>query len=256
MQKLLNLERNDSKLTRTIKKIDFLGEQTQFEVDGNNRYQTVMGAVCSLIIILFITFASLFFLERIINTKSPDINTVNIKEAETRYIDLRKANFYTGIMATGSAGGIVPIDTILTMKGKITRKNFIETDEGIFSHVEFDDFPLEAKPCKEFQEFYSYVQAIGKLGLTLFENGTCFIPSEGQIYAMNGTLISKSEYNLELTIYPCSLPLATDCQPAHVVNQATVILMYPDYELDMSKKDGFETQILAEMVPSHVNTNS
>lgn len=252
MQKLLKLERNESKFARTVKKIDFLGEQTQFQIDGNDRYQTLLGSCCSFIIIFFTVFSSVFFLKKIIDTSQPDINTVITKSQTTRLIDLREYNFYPAIVLSGSAG-FIDSNKIATIKASITKKKFVEDVDGNIVGADFEDYPIQYSPCADVKEYYPYAADFGKVGQTIFSRGFCFVPDENLNYVVNGTTFSKDEFTLELEVFPCSLADQSQCVPAALIHEAVVVLIYPIVNINTSRIDDFEKQVSS---PHIVNFNT
>lgn len=99
---------------------------------------------------------------------------------------------------------------------------------------------MQSKPCREIDNFLKYVSYVGDHGLKLIKKGAvCFVPTKEMIYALNGTIISPQETVLEISISPCNSDKVSACQPSTIVNQASVIIIYPDTEINLSKKNDY-----------------
>ncbi len=243
MEKLNNLEKNDNRFVRLFKKIDFIGEQPQLQIEGEDRHKTIFGSICSLIVLFGTIFTGVFFLGKVIDTKNPEISKNKVRVDQTRLLNLTEHKFYAVFISLSLHIDHTTISRYITPMASIANMKLLTNDEGRITDIKEKRFPLLAQPCTGKEDLFPHVQNLGVVAKEFLARGICFFPQDEENYFLNSTLFAGNPTNLRIEIFPCTLVPATQCADSQALNKIETVFIFPQINLMLEKKDDYKLQV-------------
>jgi hypothetical protein len=157
MEKFKKRSNKTSKLRKTLRKIDFLGEQPSLKINGEERYKTLAGAFCSILVILSTLLTTIFFFNKFWDKTDPGINSVIINGNETFSVDLKKENFYIFLAPIGGPSLYGHWRNLMTVWAQVKVKTFVKDSAGNVINVNFQKHKLIAADCPGYEGHYEFL---------------------------------------------------------------------------------------------------
>ena len=208
-----------SSLTQFLhpRNLDFLGSEFQLKYTKNGRYQTKLGGLISVFVLLFMTVVTYTTLKDFMSTKAPAATISTVYSPDAPYFDLYNEEiFFHFAFRDKGRLEMVSRDTS-TVERFITIKGFIQKDQidkqtGL-TKSEYT-LSLNYKPCRLVQDrkAVDFFQWHKETAALIHQFGLCpELEGAQDEYFVNSKMTDPPSYQLRLFVFPCSLPNSDDC---------------------------------------------
>ena len=201
------------------KNLDFIGSEFQLNYTANGRFQTKVGGVIWIGVVLCMAAVAYSSFKSLISTDSPVATVSNLYSRQAPTFDLYKEKifFHLGFRNKGriypTIRGMSQINRFVTIKRFILR-NKANPETG-FRELDYV-LDLNYKPCSQIKdpkamEDFQWHEQSKKIAQNL---GICpELDGVQDKYFINSKPQDLPNHKLVLYFFPCSLPNAADCAP-------------------------------------------
>ena len=214
-----------------FKRLDILGAQFQLKYTKSGSFKTNLGAVFSTILVLIVLLAAVSTTLKFISTKDPEVSISTIYTPLAPKFDLAKEKIFVPFTIHADKGLLTSpknpdgAEKFVTVIGFIIKETFDQqTGEVIFNHTKI----IRYKPCQKLDRESRWFLDMFKWHNTSHGLITSFglcpeITKDTQDYFVQSKILDPPHYTLNIYVYPCSFPDASQCGDLDQIKYKKVI---------------------------------
>ena len=215
-----------------FKQLDILGAEFQLKYTKEGSFQTNLGAVFSLILVLTVLLAAYVTTQNFISTQSPEVSISTKYSLKSPKFDLVKENIIIPLTIATNMGPLTSkanpngVNKYATIIGFI-QKNLVNEQTG--REERRNVLVIRYKPCHQIEQKISWFLDLfkgHKRSYDLIQNfGLCpEITKESKDYFVDSKFQDPPSYQLRVFIFPCSLPDASQCEDLSQIKDKTAVI--------------------------------
>ena len=224
-----------------FKRLDRYGDSAGLTIGGSETHQTFLGAWFSLLSLLTLILASIFFLIQFLDTNTPSVVQTTQVTGTSPEMDLYTSQFAPGFIVLEQEAPVNSLEigkyfTFLSVK---TKQTLGFKEDGSANRLQefstIDMVPCSWLPLATFDQLYGYSKSKKYTYDFLLKYGVCINPKSKEFLTIQGKPTDEVSSTLNWNLYPCDSN-SYECKSSSTMQSVSVIIVMPEFGLDLTNK--------------------